>query len=275
MEAAFVEIGLEKNGFLYVDEIVGPELEGQAPRSPHPGPDQPRPGDPRPGGQGPDEDEGRPPDDRDLAPRPLRRLRPAGRGHRRLAPARGRRAHPPARHPQEARPAQGRRDRPHGRRGRVRGGHRARHPLPGEDLEGDPGARQEVAGAVARLQRGRAAAPRRPRPLHRRLREGARRRRPDLQAHRRLPEEDIAAHGRARRRATATRSRCSRSTASRTRSARRSTAASTCPPAATSSSTTPRRSPSSTSTPAASSARARRARARGSRTRSRRTTSRP
>jgi ribonuclease G len=29
MEAAFVEIGLEKNGFLYVDEIVVPELEGQ------------------------------------------------------------------------------------------------------------------------------------------------------------------------------------------------------------------------------------------------------
>ena len=35
MEAAFVEIGLEKNGFLYVDEIVVPELEGkgQAARS--------------------------------------------------------------------------------------------------------------------------------------------------------------------------------------------------------------------------------------------------
>jgi ribonuclease G len=29
MEAAFIEIGLEKNGFLYVDEIVGPELEGK------------------------------------------------------------------------------------------------------------------------------------------------------------------------------------------------------------------------------------------------------
>jgi ribonuclease G len=29
MEAAFVEIGLEKNGFLYVDEFVGPELEGR------------------------------------------------------------------------------------------------------------------------------------------------------------------------------------------------------------------------------------------------------
>src|SRR4029077_8695876 len=32
MEAAFVEIGLEKKGFLYVDEIVGPELEGKRPR---------------------------------------------------------------------------------------------------------------------------------------------------------------------------------------------------------------------------------------------------
>jgi ribonuclease G len=29
MEASFVDIGLEKNGFLYVDEIVGPELEGK------------------------------------------------------------------------------------------------------------------------------------------------------------------------------------------------------------------------------------------------------
>jgi ribonuclease G len=29
MEAAFVEVGLEKNGFLYVDEIVTPELEGR------------------------------------------------------------------------------------------------------------------------------------------------------------------------------------------------------------------------------------------------------
>jgi ribonuclease G len=29
MEASFIEIGLEKNGFLYVDEIVTPELEGR------------------------------------------------------------------------------------------------------------------------------------------------------------------------------------------------------------------------------------------------------
>jgi ribonuclease G len=27
MEAAFVDVGLEKNGFLYVDEIVLPELD--------------------------------------------------------------------------------------------------------------------------------------------------------------------------------------------------------------------------------------------------------
>jgi len=33
MEAAFVEIGLEKNGFLYVDEIIGPELEGARSKS--------------------------------------------------------------------------------------------------------------------------------------------------------------------------------------------------------------------------------------------------
>ena len=39
MEAAFVEIGLEKNGFLYVDEIVGPELERGHGRT-HPGSDQ-------------------------------------------------------------------------------------------------------------------------------------------------------------------------------------------------------------------------------------------
>ncbi len=32
MEAAFVELGLPRNGFLYVDEIVGPELEGRGNR---------------------------------------------------------------------------------------------------------------------------------------------------------------------------------------------------------------------------------------------------
>jgi len=30
MEAAFIEIGLEKNGFLFVDEVIAPELEGKS-----------------------------------------------------------------------------------------------------------------------------------------------------------------------------------------------------------------------------------------------------
>jgi hypothetical protein len=92
MEAAFIEIGLEKNGFLYVDEIVTPELEGK-----------------RHGkkiqdlisrgqtimvqaGQGSDEDEGRAADDRDLAAGPLRRLPAERRRLRRVAPTRRRRA---------------------------------------------------------------------------------------------------------------------------------------------------------------------------------------
>ena len=204
-----------------------------AARPPDHRPDQPRRGGPRPGGQGSDEDEGRAADDRDLAPRPLRRLRPARRGPRRLAPARGRRAQPPARHPQGDRPQAGRRDRPHRGRGRVRGGRRARPRLPDEALEADPGAGEGVEGADARLRGGRAAAARHPRPLHRRLRAGARRRRPDAQAHPGLPEEDLAAHGRAGLALPRARRRCSRPTASTPRSARRSRAASTCPRAAT------------------------------------------
>ena len=57
------------------------------------------------------------------------------------------------------------------------------------------------------LPGGRAAAARRARPLHRRLRAAARRPRPHAQADRRLPEEDVAAHGRAGRRATRSASR--------------------------------------------------------------------
>ena len=54
---------------------------------------------------------------------------------------------------------------------------------------------KDVEGAVADLPGGRAAAARRARPLHRRLRAAARRPRPHVQADRRLPEEDLAAHG--------------------------------------------------------------------------------
>ena len=92
MEAAFVEIGLEKNGFLYVDEIVVPELEGkrhgkkitdliargqqimvQAVKDPM-------------------KTKGARLTTEISLPGPLPRLRPAGRGARRLAPARRRRA---------------------------------------------------------------------------------------------------------------------------------------------------------------------------------------
>ena len=106
MEAAFVDIGLERNGFLHVDEIVLPGGE-QAPKRgrgsgrAHQRADQTRPGDPRPGGQGPAEDEGRAALDERLDRRPLPRLRAAGQRRRRQPPADRLRARPPA---QDGRP---------------------------------------------------------------------------------------------------------------------------------------------------------------------------
>ena len=84
MEAAFVDIGLERNGFLHVDEIVLPDGEQAPERAAAAGPpdrraDQARSGDPRPGRQGPAEDEGRAALDERLDRRPLPRLRAAGR----------------------------------------------------------------------------------------------------------------------------------------------------------------------------------------------------
>ena len=87
MEASFVDIGLEKNGFLYVDEIVVPELEGKQRTARRIQELIERgAGGARPGGQGPDGHEGRPADDRDLPPGTLPRLRSLRRRHRRLAP---------------------------------------------------------------------------------------------------------------------------------------------------------------------------------------------
>ena len=171
---------------------------GQAARQEDHRPDHARPADHGPGGQGSDEDEGRAADDRDLAARPLPRLRPAGRGPRRLAPARGRRAHPPQGDRQEARRQGRRHHRPHRGRGRLRRGHRARPRLPAAALEDDPGEGQDRQSADARVPGGRAAAAHRPRPLRRRLRERARSTTSAPQADRQLPEEDLAAHGRAR-----------------------------------------------------------------------------
>ena len=97
MEAAFVDIGLERNGFLHVDEIVTPDGKAGPEARPRPGPadrraDQARPGDRRPGRQGPAEDEGRAPVDAGLDRRPLPRLHAAGRRDRRQPPAPRRRA---------------------------------------------------------------------------------------------------------------------------------------------------------------------------------------
>ena len=64
-------------------------------RPPYHRPDQPRRGSPRPGGQGPDEDEGRAAHHRDLAPGPLRRLRPERR-RASASPAGSRRTSAPA-----------------------------------------------------------------------------------------------------------------------------------------------------------------------------------
>ena len=79
IEVAFVEIGLEKNGFLYVDEIVGPELERGHGRKIQ---DLINKGQTIlvPAVEGPDEDEGCAADDADLAAGPLRRLLPQGEG---------------------------------------------------------------------------------------------------------------------------------------------------------------------------------------------------
>ncbi len=176
----------------------GTRARGQAPpRQEDHRPDRPRPGDPRAGRQGSDEDEGRAAHHRDLAARALPRLRPAGRGPRRLAPARRRRARAPEGDHQGAR-SEGRRDhRPHRRRGCLRRGHRARPRLPPAALEDDPGEGEGGEGARARLPGGRAAAADRPGSLRRRLRGSADRSRAHLQADRRLPEEDLAAHARA------------------------------------------------------------------------------
>ncbi len=89
MEAAFVDFGLERNGFLHVDEIVTAGRQGRPEARPRPRPqhrraDQARPGDRRPGRQGPPQDKGRAALDAALDRRPLPRLHAPGRRHRRL-----------------------------------------------------------------------------------------------------------------------------------------------------------------------------------------------
>ena len=175
-----------------------PRARGPEGREEDPGPDPPRRDGSRPGGQGPDEVEGRAAHDRDLAPGPLPRVRPERRGLRRLAAARGRRAHTPQ-GDREGPRREGRRDhRPHRSRGRVGRGHRARSRLPAAALEDDPDEDEGRDGAEHRLRGGGAPAANRPGSLRGRLLERAHRRRQDVPADRQLPEEDVAAHDRAR-----------------------------------------------------------------------------
>ena len=219
MEAAFVEIGLEKNGFLYVDEIIVPELEGtrhgkkitdliqrgqeilvQAVKDPM-------------------KTKGARLTTEISLPGRFLVYVPNGEGPRRLAPARGRRAQRLKDILKEIAPADGRRDRAHGGRGRVGRGRRARPRLPAATLEDDPVPREGRRGAGARLPGGRAPAPRSSATSSR-----ATSSRPyvdsdrTLQADRRLPEEDLAAHGRARPPRQGARSRSSSASASRRRS---------------------------------------------------------
>ena len=201
MEAAFVEIGLEKNGFLYVDEIVGPELERGHGRK-----------------------------IQDLISRGQTILVQAVKDPMKTKGARlTTEISLPGRFVVFV---------PHGdglgvsrrldddERTRLKdilkkldlkdGGVIVRTAAEGasaEDIERDLVFLQKLWKSIeARAKKakapelalpgGRAAASRHARSLHRRLREGLRRRRPGVQAHRRLPEEDVAAHGRARRSAT-------------------------------------------------------------------------
>ncbi len=102
LEAAFVDIGLEKNGFLHVDEIVLPGVEtpkrgrGGGRRAQDLRPAQTRPGDRRAGRQGPAEDQGRAPVDGADDRRALHGLRAHRRGRRRLPAPGGQGARTPA-----------------------------------------------------------------------------------------------------------------------------------------------------------------------------------
>src|ERR1700753_333882 len=165
MEAAFVDIGLERNGFLHVDEIVLPDGQ-QAPRrrlgkgGAYKRADQAGPGDPGPGGQGPAEDEGRAALDEPVDRRPLPRLLAAGLGHRSQPPARRQRARPPAqkgRPPlQRARRADRPHRRPRGEKPRLRAGDL----LPAEAERGARAARRRTQGPGPGLPGGRPLGPR-------------------------------------------------------------------------------------------------------------------
>ena len=220
LEAAFVDFGLEKNGFLHVDEIVLPGVEQvKRGRGKESGPritDLLRPGqeivvqvikDPL-------KTKGaRLTMELTIAGRYMV-YAPDGRGRRRLAPARRRRAHAPAHRGQGPRPRRRRRDRPH--RGPRRQPHRlrARARLPVQAQRGAAEARRGGDGARARLPGGRPLGPRRARHLLRALRARDRRRSQAAPAARLVLRPHRARAGRPRRAVGGAGQTCSRPTAS-------------------------------------------------------------
>ena len=143
---AFVEIGLEKNGFLYVDEIVGPELEGKRHGRRIQDLLARGQGDPRAGREGSHEVEGRPIDNEISLPGRFVVYVPQGDGigvSRRLEDDERTRLKDILRAIKLPKGGLIVRTAAEGRSG----GRRARHPLPREALEGDPGEREEDAGS--------------------------------------------------------------------------------------------------------------------------------
>ena len=170
MEASFVDIGLEKNGFLYVDEIVVPELEGKRHGQPHPGLISRGQEVIVQASKDPMGTKGARLTTEVSLPGRFLVYTPFGDGigvSRRLDDDERERLKA---HLQGARAAGGRNHRPHRGRGRVRGGALRRPRVPAEALVDDLGPGGAGKGAVARLPRGGAAAARRPRPLPPRLR---------------------------------------------------------------------------------------------------------
>ena len=181
LEAAFVDIGLDKNGFLHVDEIVLPGVERV-----HRGRGGKGPGIAdllKPGQEvvcqvvkDPLEDQGRAAVDGADDRRPLHGLRPDGRGRRRLAAAGRQGAHAAAQGDREARPRRRRRDHPHRGARRQARGLRARAAVPLQAQRGRRQARRGDQGAGPRLPGGRPLRARGARHLLRALRARGRRR---------------------------------------------------------------------------------------------------
>ena len=183
LEAAFVDIGLEKNGFLHVDEIVLPGVE-----APQRGRGGAREGRQitdllKPGQEivvqvvkDPLKTKGaRLSMDLTIAGRYMV-LRALRRGRRRLPPARRQGARAPAQGGREARPEGARRDHPHRGAGRQARRPRARAAVPVQAQRGAPEARRRDAGAGARLPGGRPVGAGRARHLLRGVRARDRRR---------------------------------------------------------------------------------------------------